>query len=639
MAVNIGNLQAQLAMDTAEFKSGVAAATGDIGNLGGKIAAFGQAAAIPIAAVGAAFVALGTAAIASADSVDQAMRTIRVGTGATGEDLDALGDNLRNVLKQVPDDAGEVSTAIAELNTRLGLSGDALEDATIQFTTLSRITGTDVKTNITTATRLFGDFSVATEDQADTLDYLFRVSQNTGASVDQLASRATQYGTSLRGMGFDLKTSIAMLGKFEKEGVNTETVLASLKIGMANMAKAGITDANEAFSTLINDIKSAPSDLEGTQKAIEVFGSRAGADMAMAIREGRFEFDDLMSTLDASGDTIIQAAKDSETLGDKIGIMKNRIGLAIEPLGAMLIGVFSGVFDWFDENGEELFTPVMGALAAVGDWWKRNGEGIFRRIGDAMLWLKDMFQPFVDLFLEFWTAQAAKMTEFWETDGETVMQALENIRAAFQTMIERIAAAWKWLWPYLEGILGPAVDILLDLVGIFAALLAGDWEKLGEKLVDLTVSQADLLYGIFELLFDLIVGVGVGFADKICKIMTGAMNGLLGIVEGAINTIIDHINLIISFSDQYLGTNFRSVISRVSLTRVEAPTIKAPTLSEMTGGLKPSDMLLAGTAEATGQVINQTITVISPEPLSPAQVGRETMKAQRRMGTNAYGGH
>ena len=589
MAINVGNLMATLDMNTAGFRKGVAESRTGVEKMKSRFAGLKTTALAGAATIGVAFAAIGTAAVASADSIDKAMATIRVGTGATGDDLAKMGDNLRNVLKQVPSDAGTVGTAIADLNTRLGLTGDELEDTALKFVELSRITGTDVGTNIKTVTRLFGDFSVATEDQADALDYLFKVSQATGATVDTLASKATTYGTSLRGMGFDMETSVALLGKFEKEGVNTETILASLKIGMSNMAREGITDANEALTLLMGEIKNAPTDLAGTQKAIDIFGSRAGPDMAMAIREGRFEINDLIDSVDSSSETILQAAEDSKTLGDRFGILKNKISVAIEPLGEMIIGALEGVINWISTDGAAMFEPIMQAFAAVGVWWTSSGQEIIGAIVDGFGWLREAFQPFVDMFLDFWGNQAQKMTEFWETDGAVIMAALENIRAAFQIIIEYIAKGWEWLWPHLENILGPAIDILLDIIGVFAAIFAGDWDKLGERLGMISLHTMDLLYGIISLGFDSIVGLFAAIANGIVGIMAAAWNAILSGMEGMINTATGLLNGLIIEINRIPGVNV-GLIGQVTFERAEAPKVELPTMADLFGGKKPSEI-------------------------------------------------
>jgi len=58
--------------------------------------------AVPIAAVGAAIASLGTAAVLAADNINKAYNAIRVGTGATGEDLEALKSDFDAVFAQSP---------------------------------------------------------------------------------------------------------------------------------------------------------------------------------------------------------------------------------------------------------------------------------------------------------------------------------------------------------------------------------------------------------------------------------------------------------------------------------------------------------------------------------------------------------
>jgi len=60
-----------------------------------------------------------------------------------------------------------------------------------RFLELSRITGTDVASNIKEVTRLFGNWNVAAEEQTGMLDYLFKVSQSTGIGVDRLSTLTT----------------------------------------------------------------------------------------------------------------------------------------------------------------------------------------------------------------------------------------------------------------------------------------------------------------------------------------------------------------------------------------------------------------------------------------------------------------
>lgn len=86
------------------------------------------------AAVGGIAVATGKAVIEAGKymkdlgaSFDDAADAIRIGTGATGDALDGLLDDFDAVYKSVPTTMEDASKAIADYNTRLGLTGPQLQ--------------------------------------------------------------------------------------------------------------------------------------------------------------------------------------------------------------------------------------------------------------------------------------------------------------------------------------------------------------------------------------------------------------------------------------------------------------------------------------------------------------------------------
>ncbi len=83
--------------------------------------------------------------------------------------------------------------------------------------------------------------------------------------------------------------------------------------------------------------------------------------MSAAIREGRFDLDELMKTLKSSPETIGKAAKATLTLGDRLGIMRNKITLAAEPLGNVLM---AGL-----EKLQPHLVRAIGYVAKFGKWF------------------------------------------------------------------------------------------------------------------------------------------------------------------------------------------------------------------------------------------------------------------------------
>src|SRR5262245_55710638 len=241
------------------------------------------------ASVTVPLVALGAAAVSSSLKVDAAMDDIRAATGATGDTLEGLGQDFRTVLGNVPNSIDDVSEAIAKLEQRTGLAGKPLQDLATQELNLARLTKTDVTEAITDTTRAFANWRIETDKQADALDFFFKVGQKTGASVTMLAQEVTQFGGVLRQMGFSFEQSVALIGKFEKEGVNVQGVLGGLQLSLRQLAKSGFTgDAGDALAFLTDQIKNAGTAAKANEIAIKAFG-KSGIVMAEAIRSGRLD--------------------------------------------------------------------------------------------------------------------------------------------------------------------------------------------------------------------------------------------------------------------------------------------------------------------------------------------------------------
>ncbi|NCB75326.1 MAG: phage tail tape measure protein, partial [Clostridia bacterium] len=283
--------------------------------------------------------AIGVAVTKSALSVDKALATIARGTGAQGAALKGLEKDWKALAGQVGDSFEVSAKVLADYNTRLGLTGKSLQEVSKQALDAADMLGEEVNTVVTESAKAMQDWGVASSEMAGYMDKIFVASQQTGVGMAELSTNMYKYGSALRQLGFDVDTTIATLAQFNKQGVNTELVMGSLRIALGKMAKAGITDATEAFKVLTNDIKNAKSPTEATRLAIELFGSKAGPDMAAAIREGRFELGNLTEALNKSKGAIEAADRATETFADRWGETKNKISLAIAPLGKQILQI------------------------------------------------------------------------------------------------------------------------------------------------------------------------------------------------------------------------------------------------------------------------------------------------------------
>ena len=307
---------------------------------------------VPLLAVGAVLFKLGT-------DFDSAYDKIRIGTGKTGKEFEGLQTDFKAVAKVAASSFDDIGTAITGYNQKLGLTGKPLQELSTQILNVSRLTKTDLNTNIDNSAKLFNNWKIATADQSKTLDLMFKASQQTGIGIDKLMGSVADSGAVLRGMGYNLETSIALIAQFDKEGIDFGTTVAGMKKALVTMAKEGFTDPQEVLAIYIERIKGAKTDIEAIGIAAELFGKSGGA-MAMAIREGRFELDDLIVSLKNSKESIAKAVAATDDWKEKLILLQHAAGIALEPFA-------NKVFDSAGRAIEGVIPKVEGLATVFGE--------------------------------------------------------------------------------------------------------------------------------------------------------------------------------------------------------------------------------------------------------------------------------
>jgi len=286
--------------------------------------------------------ALGVGMKMAAAEFNRGADALRVGTGAVGSDLKTMTGQMKRLSTDSTLAAigmGRVGAIMADVATRTGAAGKELEDLTRKFGQLERM---GVPASVANITRTFGDWSIATADQSKAMDTLFVASQASGASMDTLAARIVQFGAPLRNLGFGFEEAVALMGSFEKNGVNTETVMAGLKIGIGTLAKAGEA-VPDTFRRIVSEIKNTADASDATRIAIKLFGQRSGPDLADAIRNGQFAVEDMEKAIADSKDTIDAAAESTVHLSDNLDALKNKVVSFLGPWGEIGGAVAAGI--------------------------------------------------------------------------------------------------------------------------------------------------------------------------------------------------------------------------------------------------------------------------------------------------------
>ncbi len=524
---------------------------GATGRLGGALAKLGK---IAVLGAAAGLVALGVAALKFGSDFQSAFSTIRIGTGATGEALNALEQDFKNALGQVPESMDKVATATADLNTRLGLTGKPLTDMTVKMLDLARITESDVGETIAASTRVFGDWSIATEDQADALDHMFKVSQNTGIGVNALQQKVVQFGAPLRQMGFNFEEATVLMGKWEKEGVNSEAILGALKIGVANFAKEGV-DASTGLQNFIKQVQDMGPGFDATNLAIETFGSRAGPDMVAAVLEGRFAIEDLSKVVAASGETIQGAAKDARTWQENLSILKNRVLVKLEPVLTKLIDKLTEFTDWLSREGiplaeefgktlQEKFGPAVEFLREAFNKLKPKVEAAGRVMIRIFEFLNSNREILAAVAIAIGVVLVPSIIA-WTV--ATIANTVAHIALAAATLLAYapiillIAAIallalgiillvkhWDEVTAFLKAAWSATMAFLLASVGQLRDFFVGNFARIKDFVISAWTATVSFIVEKATWVKDQIVAKWGTMKTKVMEIITGIKDGIVG---------------------------------------------------------------------------------------------------------------
>ena len=469
-----------------------------------------------IAVAGAAIAGLAVTAFKLGESFDKAFDTIRLGTGATGAAFDALKDDFKVVLSGVPDSMDDVATAIADVNTRLGLTGVPLQKFSTQMLNLARIAGIDVEGAVASSADVLNNWNVEAGEAEGVLDSLFVVTQATGISWDDLTSSLSSNGVVLRQAGFTIDQSAALLGTLAQNGIDASAVMPRLGRALGVAAEAGIP-AQKMLADTFAAIKSAPDDTAAASIAIELFGKKAGPELAALIREGKLGYEELLDLVAGGDETINGAAADVESFGEKWDTLKNQLMVAFEPAATVVFEKLGEALDYLADEGIPRFL----------DGWGKFMDGM-----DVLLTRSDGQQKFVEDFSRGWKNLGEDFDRFvdryhdgWGRINDDAMKEKAEFLVTWNDMkrgFREITKAWdQAVEDFGRGI---------DSIAKFFAKMKGDFNRGVDTIKDAVNSVVDFVKGIPRR----IANVGGAIASAIGDGFKSAWNAIARTINRAI---------------------------------------------------------------------------------------------------------
>ena len=609
---------------------------------GRKGAQLGPIVAAGVAALGAAAVGAGKLLFDIGSTFDDVSDTIRVGTGASGDALNKLVESAKNVGRTVPAEFGEIGSVVADLNTRLGLTGPTLETLSSQFLEAGRMLGEAVDVN--TVTGAFNAFKIEGEATTDAMDRLFQVSQATGVGINELATSLSANAPAVQNLGFNFEETAGLIGTLDKAGLNTSQMMSGLSRSLVNLAKDG-EEPQDAFRRTVGEIEgfiAAGDTAAAIDLAGKAFGTRGASQFIGAIQSGALALGDLANVGGMTGDTILGVAEDTKDFSERWQEFKNQAMLELEPIATRVFGVLSEGMNWLSTNG-------IPTLKEWGGWIQRNGEWL-APIAVAIGTIVGAITVLTAVTKAFAVAQAALnivlaanpigivvlaiaglvagLIYAWN-NSETfrnivigVWDAVRNFVVGAATAVrDWVVGAWDWIssktqaiWQaikegiivqfnFIMGVIGKVVEFRDKVVNAFT--------ELKDKAVAKATELVTWVTGLPGRLLDAIGDIAGKFKDVGSDIIQGIINGVTGSVGKIKDAVTEAASSALNAAKDFLGISSPSKVFR-----------------DQVGAMLPAGMvqgILAGQG-AVRSAVNSLVAIPSVGvPAMPGGIGMPVM--------------
>ena len=601
-------------------------ATGKLGGLNLKALAVGAAAGGIAVATGKAVFEAGEYLVDLGSQFDEATDSIRIGTGATGDALDALMDDFDAVYSNVPTTMEDASKAIADYNTRLGLTGPELQNISTQAIQVADMLGDDLGTVIEESSQAFQAWNMDAEAMGDAMDYVFKASQSTGVGFSDLMKDVQQFAPQLQELGYGFEESVALIGQMDKAGVNAEEVLAAMKKSVSSLAKEGLSAA-EGMELYTEKIKNAKDMTEATNIAAEIFGTRGASTMAAAIRDGTVDVAALTEELEKNSETIGGCAADTYDFAEQLQLFKQQAEVALKPLAATLFNslnelmpIVADIMQDLIPIIEEMVTqikPIIEQLIPAILPLLQELVPVVLEIAGALLnellpAVIDIISSIIPVLIELLQLIAPILSEFISAILPVIVSLIQKLLPIVLKIVQAVLPVLQKLLntilPLLTDMIEQILPVVLDLIDSLLPLVSA----IIDSVLPVIIELLNILLPILTDLLSAILPVIIELINSLLPVVTQIIDAVLPILIEVLNILTPILDLIIQLLGPILELFMMLLQPILDLIIMAIGPLIEIFGSLITGILEPIQPILTFLASLFSEVLGGAIQSIQP---------------------------
>lgn len=484
------------------------------------------------AAVGGIAVATGKAVVEAGkylaelgDDYNKAMNQLSASTGATGDELDALGESVKNIYAQnLGEDFNDVAEGLAATQKASDLAGEALEQATAAGFVLRDTFDYDISESARAASALMKNFNISAEEA---YGLIATGAQNGADKNGDLLDTLNEYSAQFAALGLSADQFMGSLVEGADAGLFSIDKVADAVKEFNIRAKDGSDSSAEAFKGLgLNSDKMFAAFAAGGETAQAAFFDTVEAlnkledplkrnEIGVALFGSQFE--DLeagilpvlgdIETAAYDGAAALQQINDVKynDLGSAFEAVKRSAEVALLPMASMIANTLTSLAPILTDTFEEISPVITDTLNACMPFVQDFLVGM----GDT---LKKVMPMVTELAAGILPLLAQLVGSFLPPLLDLAQQLLPPLMQIVQAILPPIASILATVLPMLTQIISTVLPPVVSLLNAIMPLLSP-------------------LLAILEPIAS-VLGTIVGWVSKIVSFGSGVISKIAGLFGG-----------------------------------------------------------------------------------------------------------
>ena len=543
--------------------------TGKLENVNWKAVAVGGAVGGIAVATGKAVVEAGKYLADLGNEYNTAINQLSAATGATGDELDALGESVKNIYAQgLGDDFADVADGLAATQQASDLTGEALERATAAGFNLRDVFDYDVSESARAASALMKNFGIDAEEaygliavgaqngadkNGDLLDTLNEYSPQfaaLGLSADQFIGTLVEgadaglfsidkVGDAVKEFNIRAKDgSDTSREAFESLGLNADKMFAAFAAG-GDTAEAAFFDTVEALNSMDDPLarNAAGVALFGTQfedleaGVLPVLASieTAAYDGAAALQQiNDVKYNDLGSAFEA-----IKRSAEVSLLP-----MASMIANTLTSLAPILSDTFEAIAPVITDTLNACMPFVQEFLVGMGDTLKTVMPMVTELAAGLLPLLSQLVSSFLPPLLDLAQQLLPPLMQIVQAILPPISSILATILPMLTQIISTVLPVLTNLIATLLPVITPLLEVALQIVNSVIMPLLPPIMQLVEALLPPIISLLNALMPILKPIFAIlepianVLGTIIGWISQVVEWVASGLSWVVGLFTG-----------------------------------------------------------------------------------------------------------